>query len=635
MKRLLLLLGLLSGTAAAADGAYLAQLQARAHELQLARSVAWQRLLHYQPDRFGDGLTSTVGFADFFAAPTGATDPAAELDATLALFFSDTPRADEPPQCRYKARYEWLKSQLHFDAARLPEQACERYDAWAAGLNADSIAVVFASNDLNSPASMFGHTLLRVDPPQQGPQEPLLSYALNYAADDIRDGGLTYAYRGITGRYTGYFSVYPYYEKVKEYARFEHRDLWEYPLRFSPDETRRLLWHMWEMRGVGSPYFFFSQNCSFQLLSLIEAARPDLDLTHRFLYRGLPYAIPIDTLRQLRDAGMLGEPVYRPANAKRFQHHLAQLTPDQQRWVRRYARGEAGLDDALLTQADARTRARLLETAHDQLYFLFQQGALSREKGLPRDRAALLARSRIDAQAEFSPLPRPATPPDQSHASGRLTAGLRADRRDAAVLLRVRPAYHDRLDPPAGFLSGGEIEFFDLGLLAAESGVRLDSLRLLSVQAVSPRDAAFQPWSWLASTGLRRADLPMHAADAHGRLGAYVDGGGGLAWSPFAASQLYGFGFASIDLNADAASGHLVRAGLRLGFARQWSNRFMQQIEVDELAGLSPQARALHELRLGTQWQWRADQGLRLNLRHADNGDSSLRGADLLWQLYF
>ncbi|TXH05652.1 MAG: DUF4105 domain-containing protein [Nevskiaceae bacterium] len=637
MKRLLFLLCLAcSGVAdAAGDPAYLAELQAQAKVRQLAQARPWQRLLHLQPDRIGQGYTSTISFAGFFNAPEGRDHPAAELDATLAVFFSDTDIAGEPPQCRFKARYEWLKSQLDFDDARLPPQPCTRYDAWAAGLNARHLAVVFASNDLNSPSSMFGHTLLRVDAPGQGRDERLLAYALNYAATDIDDNGAVYAWRGITGSYTGYFSIYPYYEKVKEYARFEHRDLWEYPLELSPQDTQRLLWHVWELRGVGSNYYFFSQNCSFQLLSLIEAARPDLDLTHRFLYRGVPYAIPIDTIRQLRDAGVLGAPDYRPANAKRLQHELAQLGEAQRIWVLAYARGDTDLAAATYMQAEERDRARMLETAHELLYFRFQEGELSREAGLPRDRAALLARSRIATPADFAPVPQPETPPDAGHDSGRLSMGLRADAHHVAALLRLRPAYHDRLDPPAGYLAGGELEFFDLGLLANRKGVQLDDLRLLSVQAVSPRSDVFKPWSWQASTGLRRSEPQTLSADPQGRYGPYVDGGGGMAWAPWSNTQVYGFAFGSADLNADAAKGYLLRGGLRTGAAVQWSSRWTQQLELDELAGLSPQTRARHEARLGTQWQWCHSKGLRLNLHYTRLGDQTWRSGELLWQIYF
>ena len=74
--------------------------------------------------------------------------------------------------------------------------------------------MVFASAHMSAPASMFGHTFLRVD---SAYESPLLSYAVNYAATINRsDGGIAYAFKGIFGFYPGYYSILPYYEKVRE-----------------------------------------------------------------------------------------------------------------------------------------------------------------------------------------------------------------------------------------------------------------------------------------------------------------------------------------------------------------------------------------------------------------------------------
>lgn len=635
MKRFFALAALVLGTAAqAADGSYLADLQARAQAQKLAANLQWLRLLHYEQNFFGDGVHSSVEQPAFFNAADGRSNPAHELDATLAAFFSDELRLDEPTQCRYKARYEWLKAELGFDAARLPPQDCPRLQAWLKGLDVESAALVFASNNLGSPASMFGHTLLRVNAPAQTGDRALLAYAINYAAYTGPDSGLLYTVRGLTGSYQGYFGLFPYYEKVKEYARIEHRDLWEYPLRLDRAQLQKLLWHGWEMRAAGIDYYFLSDNCSYELLALLETVRPDLDLKSRFR-RGPDYTIPIDSVRVLREAGLLGEPLFRAANARRYRHNFEQLDGAQQRWVKHYARGKATLDDAVLTQADARTRARLLESAHDELYFLFLDDAISREEGLPRDRAALIARSRITEPAAFDAVPVPAVTPDQGHNSGRLSAGLRSDGHDGAALLRLRPAYHDRLDPPAGYLAGGEIEAFDARLLARRERLDLDTLRLLSVQQVALRDAVFQPWSWQMSVGARRLGLQTLSADPQGAFGGYIDGGGGAAWAAGAASQLYAFAFGSAEANRDAARGQVLRAGLRAGYALQAPQGLTQQIEIDELGALSPGVRRWRELRYSAQWQWSPTQGLRLNLRHADAVDDSAHSAELLWQWYF
>jgi len=88
------------------------------------------------------------------------------LLATLRIFFlssSNLKKDEEHPQCVFPARYKWLKRELSFDPLEHPEQACPRLEGWLNELNPERITLVFSSFYMNNPASMFGHTLLRID----------------------------------------------------------------------------------------------------------------------------------------------------------------------------------------------------------------------------------------------------------------------------------------------------------------------------------------------------------------------------------------------------------------------------------------------------------------------------------------
>ena len=87
----------------------------------------------------------------------------------------------------------------------------------------------------------------------------------------------------------------PYYLKVREYTDLENRDIWEYELNLSPEEIDRLLMHAWELGPIHFDYYFFDENCAYHLLGLLEAARPDLELTKGFRW----WAIPSDTVREV------------------------------------------------------------------------------------------------------------------------------------------------------------------------------------------------------------------------------------------------------------------------------------------------------------------------------------------------
>src|SRR5439155_965886 len=99
----------------------------------------------------------------------------------------------------------------------------------------------------------------------------------------------------------GYFSTIPYYLKVQEYRDIENRDIWEYRLNFSDGQIRRMLMHAWELGNASFDYYFFKENCSYHLLSLLEVADPSLSLTDRFLF----WTVPADTVRLITQQPVL------------------------------------------------------------------------------------------------------------------------------------------------------------------------------------------------------------------------------------------------------------------------------------------------------------------------------------------
>lgn len=615
---------------------YLTQLQTRARALRLAHTPEWRRLLHIESHN-PRARRSAIEDPQFFLARNGRDDPRAELDATLAAFFTSRKVANEPTQCRFHARYEWLKTQLHFDARRLAPQACPELEAWLAGINPGRVYVVFASNDLDAPATMFGHTLMRIDQKTELPGARYLAYSVNYAAQTHDPHSVGYVVRGLTGQYTGYYSVDPYYEKISQYQGYQHRDLWEYPLHIDARQKRLLLWHLWELRGIGSPYYFFSRNCSYALLTLLNVVAPTTDLTSRFRH-GLPFphAIPIDTVRALRDAGLLETPLYEASMARKLRWHYAQLDDAQRNWVRDYITGKASLP-ILPKPASASAltaTANEMSVAHDALYYRFQVGDLKRSVGLPRDHALLVARSQVDAQTDFEPLPTPPVSPDEGHLSGRVSAGWRASEGASAAELRWRPAYHDRLDPAPGYLVGSELEFLNLGFLVGPKRVALADATLLNVQQIGLRDTLFHPWSWQIAAGARRYGLDAWRAVPRGSLGGYIQGGPGMAWSVFDNAQFFVFPTAAIDLNHSVQDGYALAGGMRGGLAMQWP-RASTQFEGEWLGTLAGGARPQWQLKAGLQVAVNHDNGVRLQSSYGRQRRESLAAVQLLWEHYY
>ena len=181
---------------------------------------------------------SEIDDKKFFLSPHGKVNAKAELDATIYALLNETKYDDNSTACKFPARKDWLVKKLKIDT--LPKVECKAYNKIITKLNPTSATIVFPSAHINSPASMFGHTFLRINSEYDS---KLLSYAINYAAnvDESKTNGLFYAFNGLVGGYHGFYSMLPYYEKLKEYRDSEQRDIWEYDLNLTQDEVDKCL----------------------------------------------------------------------------------------------------------------------------------------------------------------------------------------------------------------------------------------------------------------------------------------------------------------------------------------------------------------------------------------------------------
>lgn len=557
---LLVAAGCFAGLASAANTVYLQQLQEEAERRQLATHPKWRALLHYRGTL--DDSISELDAPFFFASPKGKWNPQAELDATLAAFFSDSLQAEkqEHPQCAFVARFRWLAKELRFDEKRLPRRNCERFTNWYERIQPHSLSVIFPAAYLNNPSSMFGHTLLRFDSAELTHQTSLLAYAVNYAATPGTDKGALFAVKGIVGAYPGYVSVMPYYEKVNAYAEIENRDIWEYQLQLTPEEVAQILEHVWELRGVYADYYFFSENCSYQLLTLLDVARPELDLAGQTR----PWVIPTDTVRVIERAGLVARVDYRPSAATRLRAATDQLNEHEQQIAMDVARGTLAVDSPTLLQDADVDAAAVLSVAYEYQKYQVLAGNWPREEVIARTREILVARSKVqDAESERT-LSTPEVRPDQGHGTALLALGAGQLDEQNALLLRVRPAYHDLLDPSPGYVEGAQIKFLDLNVayLPDESTWLLDHFGFVDIISLSDRDLFFRPISWSVRSGWYRLPLP-NKVDAHD-LTFVLDGGGGLTHTS-GKLRTYALIKGALDVNNDLENNVNVGPGFAAG----------------------------------------------------------------------
>ncbi|MEW6246705.1 MAG: DUF4105 domain-containing protein [Nitrospirota bacterium] len=540
--------------------------------MKLADEREWHLLLHYRKNLFG-GYTSEQDDPGFFLSPKGKTDPQAELEATLAQFFSDelVGRSRQPAQCAFVARYHWLKEKLQFDDARLAPIRCDRFERWLAEFNAESITLIFPSAFMNNPASMFGHTLLRIDQQGQTEQTRILAYTINYAADVPPDAGLAYPIRGIFGGYRGYFSTIPYYLKVQEYRDIENRDIWEYKLNFSQPQIRRLLMHAWELGNAYFDYFFFKENCSYHLLSLLEYADPTLQLTDQFLF----WTVPADTVRLVAaQPGLVGGIAYRPSRSTLIKRKRETLSEAERRLANRLIGDVSLIQSETFTQLPPKRQAFLLDLASDYLRYKIDAGDSDAAVYKERNRAILTARSGLRVQPDDLKIAPFAKQPELGHKTSRVSVGGGWRNNDTFEEVTVRAGYHDLLDPEVGYTPDAQIELASLSVRhynRAEQ-TRLERATLANVLSLSPMDALFKAPSWKISAGYQtirhRACRLCGNGNVNGGIGAAVE-------TQWLNREVY-FAFAEADANYSHAyeERHSVGGGGTAGMLADLSDRW-------------------------------------------------------------
>jgi hypothetical protein len=565
---------------------------------QLANDPFWLSLGHYEAGKIS-GWRSYVSDQKFFLAADGAHHPDAELKATVDALYAPASLGEKHAQCVYPARTRWLKDQLHLTG--LPDVDCSEFKQWFKDVAPHSAVMIFPAAYLNSPSSMFGHTLLRIDQADvQRDNTALLSYAINFGAYiEGSDNSILYAWKGLMGGYPGLFALVPYQEKLSEYRSLENRDLWEYRLNLTQVETERMVEHVWELKQIKFDYFFFDENCSYRLLELLQVARPGLRLTEQFPLT----AIPTDTVKAVKDAGLVEKIDYRPSRERELLERAKPLDSDEQQWVLKVSEEQKHLQDPAF-KALAKDRQALIIDAAYRL-------GRYRANGLERDPARSQRSFELLRAINQNPAPdlkiQPPGLPENGHESRTWQAGIGTRGDKAFGEYGLRMAYHDLNDNAEGFPLGAQIEILQMKLRQYEGNHwQLQQLDLATIRSLTPRNALLQPLSWQVTGGLER--VPGKHDDE--TLVAHVNGGAGGTWQLRDDMLGFALGTVRVEHNNDFNEAISPAAGFNTGVL--WKNP-LGNLSLEAKGDFFTNGEVRRSLSLNQQWELSRNLGLRLS----------------------
>lgn len=548
------------------------ELIAQAHTKHLSETRYWHLLMHTPESE------SEIDDPSFFLSSEGKTNLTSELDATIRHLNEDSNRSDESVFCRFPARRAWLEQELN---TSFGEGECREYEALVTKMDPQRVTLVFPSAHINSPASMFGHTFLRID---SSMESKLMSYAINYAAHTDETNGLLFAYKGLFGGYYGYYSMLPYYEKLKEYRDSESRDVWEYDLNLTHDEVMSMVRHIWELQRINSWYYFFDENCSYHMLWLTEIARPSVHLRDHFFY----YVIPPDTVRAFEEEGLVGQKYYRPSKRTKLLAYEDQLSPQALRAVKSLSAGEMNSASLNSMNVSDQERRFTLEAAAELVEYDYIEGKITKEIYATRYHSLLTKRAAFGLGEQLiSPSK---SNPDSAHRSGRIDVSQGWFENRSPLLIGWRPAFHDLRENDTGHLSGAQIEFLDTLVGVDHEKITLEKLTVLSLASIAPVSHFFKPFSWRMKSGWDR-DYGGDRLSFVTRVGAGASVG---------TDKLFGYVLSEpevrLGFNAD------IGLGFSGGIGINWNTYMKTHLEAGDILYLDSTDRS--RLSVSHIWQW-------------------------------
>ena len=483
-------------------------------ENKIALNEGWLRLIHYKKNLFF-GYTSQADGNNFFLSDKGKYSPEAELLSTVTEFYKTFKSTNEKENavCKFPARFLWLKSQKQLKTYKLINSHCPTFEYFKYLLSVKSVTMMFSSYYLNNPSSAFGHTFLRLNKtelPKVGKHFELLDVGINYSASVDTKNAIIYAIKGIFGVFEGHFSSVPYYFKVREYNDFESRSLWGFDLNLSDSQIKLLVAHLWELNSTFFYYYYFTENCSYHMLTVLEAIEPMFNFT-----KNLPIiVIPSDTLKAVNNTkNLVVKTHYRPSARSVFFDRVNHLSNNNLDIVEKIVNTKSIIDfDKKIEDVD---KTDILDTAIDYLDYKYSKELFKKKTKIAafkQDLLVLRSKLKIPSKKFTRDFEINKQSPLFGHDSTRLSIeGGQVNNSNYFSTISYRMMLHDLLDTQYGYPIFAQLEFFNLKVRYKIDksnsidikNLSVDDFALVRTATYSPINRFDKPVSWRMRVGLK------------------------------------------------------------------------------------------------------------------------------------
>ena len=577
----------------------------------LAMNHTWLKLVHYEKGVFQSKFISEVNGSSFFLDPNGKTSPVDELKSTIAAFSASIKNNDESPICRFPARAIWLSKVVPAFKGIDALKNCQTFNNHLIDLNVTSISLLYASGYLGNPASMYGHLLLKLN--NVGTTK-LLGNTFNYGAvTPANENKLKYISLGIFGGYKARFVKEPFYTHSNTYNEAELRNLWEYEIDLSQPDIKFLLAHHWELREESFDYYFFKQNCAYQIAKLLE-----LVIDKPLIPENKMWVMPFDIINGLVKAsdvksGLLSSITKHNSRQELFYLKYSQLKKNEKTILDAIIRNKTDAFDLQFTSIPESSKKRIIDVSLDYYSFakVINEGlsALDEEKKkqLLINRFTL-PKGKVNWEAEEL------SPPHNAQLTSLLQISPTYNSsKSNALQLRFRPSYYDLLSLEAGRAPYTALSMFDLTVQITEDDLKLVRLGLVDIKKLNvgySKLPADNQYSWTFNAVIENVDL-----SCEGCLVAKLGAGVGKSYAVTKNSMFYSL--LDGQLQAPDRSRGYAKAGIKVGLVsklhKNWRMHLAASYHLSE-SGKKNHGHSLDwEQRFGSSSSWDIRSKVQIN----------------------
>jgi hypothetical protein len=276
-------------------------------------------------------------------------------------------------------------------------------------------------------------------------------------------------------------------------------------------------------------------------------------------------------------------------------------------------------------------RGRIYEQAYDYARFLATANPTVRDERASLNWQLLAARSALGVTDVWQPLAEPAVRTEAGHSTARLAYAVGDNDGDRYLSLQLRPAYHDVLDPPAGYSNGAQINFLNLDMryYVDSEKLRLEKFTAINVLSLAPRDDYFEPISWGVDAGIERQPTRQSFANAAQRV---VNGGDSISVMHDLTTSLLG------EINIKAAGrfekGYSAGVGMKINILRQ-SSAGSWQASFKAVSYEAGEKNIHRQFELNYAYHIAVDDSLRVMLKRSNDYGLYRTDFQLAYHVYF